>query len=110
MSRTQHTRKDQLIQLLAIEHTTDENDNPKAIPTERPVCVGVKSVQRSEFYQAAGAGMRPEIVFVMWVREYNNEEAVKYKGDEYKVIRTFNPNKEDLELICSGPGLRHRRG
>ena len=106
MSRTQHTRKDRIIELVAYTHTTDENDNPKKVPTKNPVCASVQSVKRSEFYFASGAGMRPEAVFVVWKREYADQEAVEYNGKEYKVIRTHEPNKEDVELVCSGPGPR----
>lgn len=106
MSRTKHTRKDQSILLVTYSYTTDEADNPRPTPIKSQVCASVQSVKCSEFYFAAGASMRPEIVFVVWKREYADQEAVEYDGKEYKIIRTHQPNKEDFELVCSGPGLR----
>lgn len=101
-------RKDKQITLVSFTHTTGEDDNPKREPQERTVLAGEKSVRSTEFYQAAASDMRPEIVFVPWKREYQGELVVKYQGQEYKVIRTYEPNKEEIELVCSGPGPRPR--
>lgn len=62
----------------------------------------LKSITRSEFYQAAVAGLRPEFVFVIHSFEYNGEQQVIFEGQEYQVLRTYQDEKnpEEVELIC----------
>lgn len=62
----------------------------------------LKSITRSEFYQAAVAGLRPEFVFVVHAFEYNGEQRVIFDGQEYQVLRTYQDEKnpEEVELIC----------
>lgn len=59
-----------------------------------------KSVRQSEFYQAANAGLKPELVFEVHSFEFNNEEKIKYNGKEYSIIRTYE-NGEITELTVS---------
>ena len=62
----------------------------------------LKSITRSEFYQAAVAGLRPEFVFVIHSFEYNGEQRVIFEGQEYQVLRAYQDEKnpEEIELIC----------
>lgn len=61
-----------------------------------------KSIRQSEFYQANATGLRPELTFILWTREYKGEKYLKYGGKEYTIIRTFEPNSEEIELVCQG--------
>lgn len=61
-----------------------------------------KSIRQSEYYQAATTGLRPELTFVLWTREYKGEKYLKFEGKEYAIIRTFEPSSEEIELICQG--------
>ncbi|MGF9909406.1 phage head closure protein [Brevibacillus porteri] len=67
-------------------------------PIETTILCGLKSVGRSEFYNAAAAGLRPEIVFVIHAYEYNDERLVVFEGARYRVIRTYATGFEELEL------------
>ncbi|WP_419877730.1 phage head closure protein [Brevibacillus centrosporus] len=69
-------------------------------PIETPILCGLKSVGRSEFYNAATAGLRPELVFVIHAYEYNDERLVEFEGKRYNVIRTYETSFEELELTC----------
>lgn len=82
-----------------------------AIPTEPKTTVlcGVKSITRTEHYQAAAHGLKPEIVFVVSKWDYQGEKEVKFEGERYNVLRTYEPKKskglgdfETLELVCEG--------
>lgn len=56
----------------------------------RQVYVLERSVTRSEFYEAATAGLKPSIVLVLSNRaDYNGEKRVEYKGIGYDVVRTY---------------------
>jgi len=60
--------------------------------------------ERSEFYQAARAGLKPQLTFEIHDFEYNNEEYIRYPagsgGTEYTIIRAAK--RDDMrELVCS---------
>ncbi|MNL08751.1 hypothetical protein D3C87_1294860 [compost metagenome] len=94
-----------LIQQQIIE---DDIGNQIPVDTETVVLCGLKSVGRSEFYNAAVNGLRPELVFVIHGYEYNGEKKVVFEGSRYNVIRTYSVNFEELELTCekvAGDGI-----
>ena len=69
--------------------------------TTRDVFCGLRSVSRSEFYQANATGYKPELVFVLAdYLEYNDETLVDYDGQRYRVIRTYRTGQE-LELVAT---------
>lgn len=80
--------------------TEDEIGNQIPVETETPILCGLKSVGRSEFYNAAATGLKPEIVFIVHGYEYSGEQKVKFEGVRYKVIRTYQASFEELELAC----------
>lgn len=56
--------------------------------------------QRSEFYQAARSGLKPELTFEINDFEFNNEEYVRYNGKEYTIIRAAK--RDDMrEIVCT---------
>ena len=66
----------------------------------RKIFAEKNSVKQSEFYQAAMAGLKPEIVFLMWTHSYKGETKLKYKGKIYTIIRTFERPEGKMELYC----------
>ena len=71
-------------------------------PTERKVYVDEKSIRQSEFYQAQAVGLRPELMFEMRRDEYQDEPKFKYAGKTYDIIRTYEKNRDLIEIICQG--------
>ena len=114
MARTRPTyRKDQAIVLVSTVHGVDPvTKEPTETIVKRTVFAAKKSVWMKEHYTAAAFDQRPEIVYVMWQREYQGEQQIEVGEDvnlkEYQVIRSYEPNAEEVELICSGPGPRPR--
>lgn len=95
-------RKDKIIELITISNsTTDKGDTIKA-KVYRKTFAQEKSVRQSEFYQAAANGLRPDITFIVWTREYKGEQSLRYNGQDYQIIRTYKANSEETELICQG--------
>lgn len=86
--------------LLGLEVIRDEIGQEIEVPTETKVLCKVKSIGRAEFYAAAQTGLKPSITFVIHGYEYNGEGKVEFKGDEYKVIRSYSATFEELELVC----------
>lgn len=96
---------DEIISLIAEEKSADKYGDITVIQTSRNVFADLKSITRSEFYQAQAAGMKPEVKFVLAdYLDYRNEEIVRYQPfggveEDYSVIRTYR-NGNQLELIC----------
>lgn len=68
----------------------DRYGNPQIIRTEREVMCQAYSVNRSEFYSAANAGLNPQVVIRLSdYLEYDGEKLVEYEGELYSVIRTY---------------------
>jgi len=69
--------------------------------TARTVYCTVRSVTRSEFYNALNAGVQPEVVFVLALAEdYQGERVVRWKGQKYRVIRTYQTADDGIEITC----------
>ena len=69
--------------------------------TARQVYCTVESVSRSEFYTALNAGIRPEYVFRLALAEdYQGERVVRYKGQKFRIIRTYMTSDDGIELTC----------
>ncbi|WP_274363717.1 phage head closure protein [Paenibacillus thermotolerans] len=67
----------------------------------RQVFAERKSVRQTEFYQALGNALRPEVTFVIWAAEYRGEPRLLHNGIPYEVIRTFETSGRRMELVCS---------
>ncbi|MDH6670170.1 SPP1 family predicted phage head-tail adaptor [Paenibacillus sp. LBL] len=67
-------------------------------PARTPVYCELRSVGRNEFYNAAVTGLRPEFIFVIHGYEYNGEQTVEFEGGQYRVLRTYSNNFEEIEL------------
>ena len=69
--------------------------------TARQVYCTVESVSRSEFYTALNAGIRPEYVFRLALAEdYQGERVARYKGQKFRIIRTYMTEDDGIELTC----------
>ncbi len=80
-----------------INTTYEEPD----IPTEwMQVFANKKSVRQSEFYQSAGVGLKPELVFEIKSFEYADNKYVKHEGTMYNILRTFIKS-DIIELVVS---------
>lgn len=67
----------------------------------REVFCGLRSVTRSEFYQANATGYKPELVFILAdYYDYNGETLVDYDGQRYRIIRTYRTGQA-LELVVT---------
>ena len=68
----------------------DADGNEITEQSQRQVFCQVFSVGRSEFYEAATAGLHPEIVARLSdFADYEDEKLVLYNGQMYSVIKTY---------------------
>lgn len=67
--------------------------------TAREVMCTVKSVSRSEYYNALNAGINPTHVFYLTLSDdYQGERVVRYKGLKYRVVRTYMTDDDGIEI------------
>lgn len=91
---------DHELTLISQTYTEDEIGNQVPVEVKIPILCGLKSVTRSEFYNAAANGLKPELIFVVHGYEYKGEKQVEFEGSRYNVIRTYSKDFEELELTC----------
>lgn len=91
-----------ILELITYVETPKDLGQTEKVPQYREVYCDTRSVRSQEFYAAATAGYKPEIVFEMRRVDYQNEGALRYSGGTFRVIRTFTSKKnpEMIELVC----------
>lgn len=69
--------------------------------TVTEVFAQVGSVSRNEYFSAGRQGMRPEIMFSVFMGEYDGQQICEYNGTRYAIYRTYHPEGTDyLELYA----------
>ncbi len=84
----------------ATSYTEDDIGNQIPVKTQTPILCGIKSIGRTEFYNAAANGIKPVIVFLVHGYEYSGETEIIFEDIKYKVIRTYSEGFEEIELTC----------
>lgn len=70
--------------------TTDAVGNAVKTYTETQVFCKTRSVTRSEFYDAAQAGLRPAVVLSLSnAADYHGEEEAEWRGKVYGILRAY---------------------
>ena len=91
---------DDVIELKAQIETIQNNEVIKSW-VSTTVYANKKSVRQSENYQAAAAGLKPELVFVIHSFEYDNQKKIGYDNKEYTVIRAYDTGEfTELTVIA----------
>ena len=86
---------------LITEAASEHGVHDAVTETARTVYCTVRSVTRSEFYNALNAGVQPEYVFVLALAEdYQGERIVRYHGQKFRVIRTYMTEDDGIEITC----------
>ena len=84
---------------LITENRTGHGVHEAVTDTARTVYCTVQSVSRSEFYNGLNAGVMPEYVFRLALAEdYRNERIVYFRGQKYRVIRTYVTEDDGIEI------------
>ena len=69
--------------------------------TVRDVLAEIRSVTRSEYYNALNAGIQPEIVFKLALdADYQGEHFLRYGGKKYRIVRTYLTNDGGIEITA----------
>lgn len=69
--------------------------------TTRDLVCTVRSVGMQESYIARGQGLAPEYVFELTQDfEYQGEKRLRYKGIEFRIIRTYVTDTNTIEITA----------
>jgi SPP1 family predicted phage head-tail adaptor len=67
----------------------------------REVLAEIRSVTRSEYYNALNAGVQPELVFKLALdADYQDERFLRYRGKRYSIVRTYLTNDGGIEITA----------
>lgn len=86
--------------LIGYEVGQDDIGNSTSEKVETIILCKKRSIRQSEFYAAAQSGLKPELTLVVRPYEYNNQKEIVFEEVSYRIIRTFEIDSEELELIC----------
>lgn len=93
-----------VITLVSESIVQDELLVEKTIENDKNVYAQVTSVTSSEFFDGGRNGLNPELRFIVFFGDYNQERIVKYQGKRYAVYRTYHARTDEIELYCERQG------
>lgn len=97
-------QKDDLIKLYTMNRTKDAYGRwVESEPTVNEVFARVKSISRSEFFEAGRQGLNPDLRFDVFTGDYNGESIIEYSEKTYAVYRTYE-NGDYTELYAERKG------
>lgn len=67
-----------------------------AEPIRKTVLCNIQSAGRSEFYQAAQAGIKPELEADLFFDDYSGEPFAEYNGITYSVVRSYRSDRDRM--------------
>lgn len=97
--------RNEIIELESTTSTTDDAGDSVTVPIWKEVFAEKRSIGSSEFYQAHAEGLKPEFKFIIHPSEYDRKTDgphIKYNGEPFKIIRTYEVNQETLEITVEG--------
>ena len=69
--------------------------------TVREVLAEIRSVTRSEYYNALNAGVQPELVFKLTLdADYQDEHFLRFRGKKWRVVRTYLTDDGGIEITA----------
>lgn len=93
-----------VINLISETYTQDEISQDIAVYKKRKVFCEVRSITRTEWFDAGRNGLQPVFVFTMFAPDYEGEKIVEYKGRTYGIYRTYVGRNETIELYVEEKG------
>lgn len=93
--------RDVSCKLLSTQITTDNIGVEKEVQTQIEIpIIKVEDVYANEFYEANEQGFKPTLRLRISTLNYNGEPELIYMGTTYSVIRTQEPEADELILVC----------
>lgn len=93
-----------VINLIQVTSTQDTIGQYIETETKKRVFCDVRSISRSEWFDAGRDGLQPSFVFTMFRHDYSGEKIVEFEGRRYGVYRTYVSRNEQIELYVEEKG------
>lgn len=93
-----------VIKLISQTYTRDNINQMIPVDTIRQVYCDVRSITRTEWFDAGRNGLQPIYVFTMFAPDYQGEKIVEFEGHRYGVYRTYRARNELLEVYVEEKG------
>lgn len=93
-----------VIKLISQTYTRDSINQMIPVDTVRKVYCDVRSITRTEWFDAGRNGLQPIYVFTMFAPDYQGEKIVEFEGRRYGVYRTYRARNELLEVYVEEKG------
>lgn len=93
-----------VINLIKHTKTQDQYGVWRETETSREVFCDVQSVTRSEFFEGGRNGLNPELVFTVFMDDYEDETVLEYDNKRYAIYRTYRAKTDVLELYAERKG------
>lgn len=89
------------LKLITYQIMPDGIGNQKKVPLYKTILCNIQSTTRSEFYNYGDSEFRPEYVADINACEYENETEAEFRGEIYTITRTYEVDRDLLELTLS---------
>lgn len=80
----------------------DSIGNQIQTPTKRMVFCAELPVTSSEFFSAGRIGIKPDLLLVTDIEEYDGEESLEYNDEPYNIYRNYPRSDGFIEIYCKG--------
>lgn len=80
---------DDIITLLKEAYLQNQYGVWEKTPTDRVVYARRTSVSKSEFFDGARIGLKPDCKFTVFASDYEDETELMHRGKPYRIYRTY---------------------
>lgn len=99
---------DDVLYLMKVTRYQDEYGNWRKSEVNKRIFCRIESIDRSEYFEGGRNGIRPEMKFVVFAKDYEGEEQLTYDKKPYAIYRTYQiPGSDYMELYTQVKGGVH---
>lgn len=96
--------RDVIAYLIGKTVTRDALKRETETETRTEILARKESISQNEFYKGGEAGLKPEFRLTTAIIDYNGEREVEVDGNKYGIYRTYEVDKDYVELYCERKG------
>ena len=93
-----------VLELLTITYTVDALGQQLPQETAETIFCRLKSIPSQEYFNTAKQGIKSRYIFIVKQCDYNDQIKVRYKNKIYHVYRTYEIDREEIELYVEIKG------
>lgn len=90
--------RSEVVTLIAQTYEQNEYGVLESHETQRNIFVQVTSVTGTEWFEGGRNGLNPELRFIAFAPDYQDEKILEYNGNRYTIYRTYISRNDTIEL------------